>query len=197
MKTSTKKMTVCAILVAVTAVLQTLAAVFPIKVFGLSISLVMIPIVVASVFYGYVGGLAVGGAFGLTVFVHCVTGLDGLGLMLFQINPFYTLLATVARGLIVGAVTAAVVRLASGIANRTLRYAVVAAVAPIVNTGVFLLLFSTLFNSTLLELASGYGQDAASFVVFTLVGVNFLFELLTTAVLAPPVCKALEKVAVK
>lgn len=187
------KITFLAILVAVTAVLQTLAAVFPIKVFGLSISLVMIPIAVAAYYFGFLGGAVVGGAFGLTVLMHCILGLDPTGAMLFGINAFYTVLATVGRGVLVGVLTALAARIASKLRSSLGGYIITSAVAPIANTGIFVVLFALLFNPTLQSFAASEGQSAFAFLILTMVGINFLFELLTTVLLTPALFKALSK----
>ncbi len=189
----TTKITALSILVAVTAVLQTIAAVFPIKVFGLSVSLVMIPVAVAAYYYGYIGGAVVGGAFGVTVLVHCIIGLDSTGAMLFGINPFFTALATVARGVFAGLVTALVAKLLSNMRNKTAKYVFSSAVAPIANTGIFVVLFALLFNPTLQSFADADGKSAFSFLILTMVGINFLFELFTTVIITPAVFKALSK----
>lgn len=193
MKNRTNKITACAILIAVTAVLQTLAAVFPLKVFGLSVSLVMIPIAVAAIFFGYTGGISVGLAFGITVFIHCITGLDPTGAMLFGINPFFTALATVLRGLLVGIITSAVFNALKKLKNDIVKYVITAVVAPTANTTIFVVLFALLFNDTLKQFAQDSGQSVFSFLILSMVGVNFLFELLTTALITPPVCKAISK----
>lgn len=193
MKNRTNTIPACAILIAITAVLQTLAALFPLKVFGLSISLVMIPIAVASIFFGFTGGISVGLAFGITVFIHCVIGLDPTGAMLFGINPFFTALATILRGLLVGVITAAVFNALKHLKNDILKYVITAIIAPTANTTIFVLLFTLLFNDTLHDFASDAGQSVFSFLILSMVGVNFLVELFTTALITPPICKAITK----
>ena len=184
------------ILVAVTAVLQTLSAMFPLKIAGLSISLVMIPITVAAVFYGYEGGALIGGTFGATVLIHCIMGLDPAGAMLFSLKPFYTAVLTVLRGVLAGALTALVYNLVKKIKNAFVKYLITGLSAAVFNTGIFLSGYALFFNDMLVAAAneSGYADNVIGFVIVGMVGVNFLFEALTTALLAPPVCKALEKV---
>ncbi len=192
MKSNVKNFTAISILIAVTVVLQTLGALFPLKVAGISISLVMIPVTVASCFYGIFGGAIIGLAFGLTVFVHSIIGLDAAGATIFAMNPLFTFLITTVRGLLAGLLTGVVAKITSKIKNSI----IVAICAPIFNTSIFILFYATLFNDLLVGGAEqyGFGNNVFSFVIVGLVGINFLFELLTTAILSPAVCKAIEKV---
>lgn len=180
------------LLVGVTIALQLLSSLFSV-VLQFSLSLVMIPIVIAAVYYGMKGSMIVGTAFGATVFVQCVTGLDVGGAILLGVNPVFTLLATVVRGLLVGLIVAAVRTLMCKLTHRLwLSTGVTAAAAVISNTGLFVLLFSTLFNKTLHEWAGG--EDAITYIVFSLVGINFVIEFATAVLLSPPICKALSYV---
>ena len=57
------------------------------------------------------------------------------------------------------------------------------AVAPIVNTGIFVLGMLTLFKDTTLALSGG--GSAIAFLILTMAGVNFLVEFGINMVLAP------------
>ncbi len=193
---SISRITIMAILCAATVVLQTLGAMFPLKVAGISISLVLIPITVSAYFFGIRGGLIIGTAFGLTVFVHSIIGLDAAGATIFAMNPIFTFLITTVRGALAGLLAGIVADATIKINHSFLRALIIGICAPIFNTSIFLLFYATLFNDLLVEGAAtyGFGNNIFSFVIIGLVGINFIFELLTTALLAPPVCKAMEKV---
>ena len=61
-----------------------------------------------------------------------------------------------------------------------------AVVCPIVNTGVFLLGCLVFFLETITEWGIGLGfQNVGKYMIFGLVGGNFIFELITNIVLAP------------
>lgn len=194
MKANIRQFTVLAILVAVTAVLQTIGAMFPLKVAGIPISLVMIPVTVASCFFGIKGGASIGSAFGLTVFIHSIIGLDAAGATIFAMNPFFTFLITAVRGTLAGVLTALVAKAVAAVKKPWIRYIITGIFAPVFNTSIFILFYATLFNEMLIDTASayGFGDNIFSFVILGLIGINFIFELLTTALLAPAVCKALE-----
>ena len=193
-KSKTAKFVLAAILIAVVAVLQTVAAVFPLKVFGLSISLVLIPIVIAGIYCGVWGGVIVGASFGIVVFIHCVTGLDPTGAFLFQLNTLYTFIATVGRAAIAGLVPALVYKAVSTRLSGTAGAVISAVCAPVVNTLVFVLCLLTLFPDTLATWASDAGKSIITFIIVGMVGFNFLFELATTTLLTPAISKAISKI---
>ena len=109
-KLDTRKLTVLAILIAVTVVLQILATFLPIKIGGTALSFTLIPIIAAAVFYGVSGGAVVGCAFGAIVFIMGLTGADVFTLWCIEYNWFFTLLATVARTTLCGVLVALIYR---------------------------------------------------------------------------------------
>lgn len=200
MKSNYRKLTVLSILIAVTIVLQVMATFLPIKINGTALSFTLIPIIVAAVFYGVSGGAIVGFAFGAVVFIMGVTGVDAFTLWCIEYNWFFTLLATVVRTTACGALTALIFKAISAGVNKKISYYIVAVCTPVINTGIFVLLFMTLFSNSekMIELAASVNYTSfVSFTVLFIAGVNFLFELATTVLLAPPVCMALEKVVKK
>ena len=200
MKSNYRKLTVLSILIAVTIVLQVMATFLPIKINGTALSFTLIPIIVAAVFYGVSGGAIVGFAFGAVVFIMGVTGADAFTLWCIEYNWFFTLLATVVRTTACGALTALIFKAISAGVNKKISYYIVAVCTPVINTGIFVLLFMTLFSNSekMIELAASVNYTSfVSFTVLFIAGVNFLFELATTVLLAPPVCMALEKVVKK
>ena len=61
-----------------------------------------------------------------------------------------------------------------------------AVVCPVVNTGVFLLGCLAFFMPTISEWAAGMGfESVGKYMIFGLVGGNFLFELLFNIILSP------------
>jgi thiamine transporter ThiT len=90
----------CTLLAALAVVLQFITASFKIGEFSITFSL--IPIIVATVFYGIKGGVIVGTVFGVTVIIQCITGMDLGGYFLFQLNPVFTVIACVFRAFLVG-----------------------------------------------------------------------------------------------
>ena len=61
-----------------------------------------------------------------------------------------------------------------------------AVVCPIVNTGVFLLGCLVFFLQTITEWGKAFGfENVGRYMIFGLVGGNFIFELITNIILAP------------
>lgn len=184
----TKKLTTLAILSALTAILQLLSGLLT-GILPFSLSLVLIPISVAAWYYGVSGGLILGGVFGLTVFIQCITGLDQTGLMLYSMDPLATFVLSFGRCLLVGLIIGLVGKAKTD--NPVLKY-VYAAFLPTMNTTVFVVLYSLLFDSVLLEAAGSY-ENVISFIIFALVGINFIIELALNVIILPPLLRALDK----
>ena len=90
-----------ALLIAMVVVMQFLSSVIP-PVGGFSISLVLIPIVLGAAVYGAGAGAILGAAFGLVVFINCLTGADIGGAMVFQANPVLCFLVVMGKGTLAG-----------------------------------------------------------------------------------------------
>ncbi len=179
------RMVQVAMLAAIIVVLQLLSYVIKIGTFNLS--LVLIPIVVGAILYGPKTGAFLGGVFGVVVTVCCVTGMDAGGAILWNASPVLTAAICVAKGALAGLCAGAVARLFKGPRSRYVGMALAAMTAPVVNTGLFLVGLSTCFYGILVEWAGG--SDLLYYIVFGLVGINFLIEFALNAVLSPVVVR--------
>lgn len=179
------RMVQVAMLAAIIVVLQLLSYVIKIGTFNLS--LVLIPIVVGAILYGPKTGAFLGGVFGVVVTVCCVTGMDAGGAILWNASPVLTAAICVAKGALAGFCAGVVARAFKGERTRYVGMALAAMVAPIVNTGLFLIGLATCFYGILVEWAGG--SDLLYYIVFGLVGVNFLIEFALNAVLSPVVVR--------
>ena len=184
-KLTTKNLVGLAVLTAVVIVLQFLGSFIRFGVF--SISLVLIPIVVGAALYGPMAGAWLGLAFGVAV-------LSGDAAAFLAISVPGTVLTVLLKGALAGLCAGAVYYALADQASRQPgakhnHYpAVIAAaiVCPVVNTGIFLLGCKLFFMDTINAWAEGAGfASAGKFMVFGLVGGNFLFELLFNIVLSP------------
>ena len=86
-KLSTREFVLLALLVAILIVLAYVNIPQPA---GLSITFNMIPVAIAAIAIGPLGGAIIGGAFGLISFLQCfgICGFSGMGATLAAINPF-------------------------------------------------------------------------------------------------------------
>ncbi len=189
----TLRMAALALLIAMILVLQAIGGMIP-PVGGFSISLVLIPIVLGAAAFGPGAGAFLGGAFGLIVYINCVTGADPGGQMVFQASPVLCFLVVMGKGILAG--------LASGLVYRALKgrapyiaMGFAAVVCPVVNTGVFVVSMLTLFRDVLSAWAGG--GEIMAYVLTGLVLANFLPELVINVVFSPAGQRILQAVQKK
>ncbi|MCM1328913.1 MAG: ECF transporter S component [Ruminococcus sp.] len=154
------------LLSAVTVVLQIVAS--AVRLGPFTITLAIMPIVVGGAMYGWKGGAWLGFVFGIVVLLT-----DGTIPILMPINAPATVAVCLLKGMLAGAAAAAVYRLLER-KNNWLAIIAAGIVCPIVNTGALvggLLLF---FRGTLVEWSAG--QNLFSYIIFGMVGANFLVE---------------------
>ena len=158
----TRRLAGLALFTAIVVVLQLLGSF--IKVGPFAVSLVLIPIVVGAAVYGVSAGAWLGFVFGVVVTIAVVTGADQGGYIMFSARPVMTVLVCLIKGTAAGY-----------------------AAAPVVNTGLFVLAM-VLFYQPQLQAWAG-GTAVATYIVTTLVGVNFLLELGVNLVLSPTITR--------
>jgi uncharacterized membrane protein len=180
----TNRMVGAAIFAAMVVVLQLVATY--IKFGPFAITLALTPIVVGAALYGSSTGLWLGGAFGAVVLAACITGGDPGGAYLWSINPFFTAVICLGKGLGAGLVSALVY---SAIAKKNVYAGVVCAavLCPIVNTGMFIAFMFLFFRQVLAEWAGGGNVVYYAFIGMT--GVNFLLEMAANVILSPVVAR--------
>ena len=181
-----------AILMAIIVVLQLLSYVIKIGTFNLS--LVLIPIVVGAVMFGPKTGAWLGFVFGAVVTACCVSGMDVGGAILWNANPFLTAAICLIKGTAAGWVAGLIATAFKNSRTPWVGIVLAALAAPVVNTGLFLVGLSTCFYDVLVAWAGG--QEILYYVIFGLVGINFIIEFALNAILSPTVTaivKALKK----
>ena len=95
-----KRLVGTAILAAIVVVLQLLGSYL--KIGGLPISLVLVPIVIGAAVYGAGTGAFLGFVFSIVVAIAAITGADQFSVVLWTINPAMTLLVIFAKGILAG-----------------------------------------------------------------------------------------------
>jgi len=184
-----------ALLSAIIVVLQLLAG--SLKIGPISFTLVLIPIVVGSAFYGKGAGAILGGVFGLIVYIGCVNGTDVGGNILFNANPYICLFVCMLKGCMCGFCAGAVYALCLKLfANNRCRSQIAvifsAITAPIVNTGLFCLCMALFYQDILVEWAAG--ENVFVYMIVGLTGINFLVELGINLVSAPAITTIIQAV---
>jgi uncharacterized membrane protein len=195
MKTNQKilRMVELAMLAAIIVVLQQIVIPLP---GGLTLSLVLVPIVIGAVMFGPAAGATLGGVFGIVVTFLVMTARAGdLSTMMWVANPAVTALVCILKGVAAGFVAGLVAR---AFKKRTfIGILLAAAVAPIVNTGIFLLGMLTVFRDVMMTFAANIGMgsaDAIYFAVVVLVGVNFILEFAANLILSPSIASIIKAV---
>lgn len=176
----TRTMVLCSIMTALVIILQLMGAFVRFGPF--SISLVLIPIVIGAAECGALAGAWLGFVFGVVV----IASGDAAAFM--TVNVFGTIVTVLLKGTACGYAAG----LVYGWLSRYNRYAAVAAAAiicPVVNTGIFLLGCLVFFMDTVSVWAGG--AAVWYYMIFGLVGGNFLFELGSNIVLSPVIVRLL------
>ena len=192
-KFNVKQFTLLAMLVAV-LLLMAFTPLGYLNIGPLAITFNVIPVAIAALALGPVGGLIAGSVFGLTSFLQClgIGGLSPLGSTLFGINPFFSiLLCFIPRmldGFLLGFIFRGVSRL-----NRPVACFVTGLCAAFLNTVFFMSTLVLLFGQTDYMQGLINGQNILLFIC-TFVGINAIFEMLTSTVITGSVgtvlCKA-------
>ena len=156
---------------------------------SLTLSLVLVPIVVGAVLYGPRAGALLGGVFGVLVAVMAVQGrLGALTNMMVAYNALLTVAICVLKGVAAGWVPGLIAKAFKK--RRFIGIVLAAAVAPIANTGIFVIGMLTIFRDVMMEFADGIGMSGTSaiyFAVVVLVGVNFIIEFAANVILSPAI----------
>ncbi|MBP3388668.1 MAG: energy-coupled thiamine transporter ThiT [Clostridia bacterium] len=192
--TKTLRLTEMAILAAIVVVLQLLS--YSIKIGVFNLSLVLIPIVVGAALLGVRAGMLLGLVFGIVALLASVFGMDAGGAILWQANPLVTTLICLVKGGAAGAVSGLIIAAFRKTKHARLGTWIGALAAPLVNSGLFVIGMLLAFYDILRTWAEGWqaGVGTMQYIVFGLLGGNFLVEFALSALFAPIVLRIVEAV---
>ena len=181
---STEKMVMGAILTALVVVLQFVAlayrALFPVAPF--TITLVLVPIVLGAALCDTRIAGWLGFVFGVVVLcTDCAA--------FYAISVPATVLVVLVKGVGAGIAAGLIYRLLEK-KNRYLATVAAAVASPLVNTGIFLIGCRLFFFETIQSwgLAGGF-ENALSYMIIGLVGINFLIEIALNIILSPVIVR--------
>ena len=190
----TRRLTGLALMTASVVVLQLVASAL-VRVGVFAPTLTLAPILIGAAIYGPKAGAYLGGVFGVVVTITCIIGWDSGGNLLWNANPFLTALLCIVKGVAAGAAAGLVYRAIVGGSKshkRMIGGSVVAGiVSPVVNTGLFLLGLFFLFPTYLEAWATGAGQTVITYMLFTMVSINFALELIINLVLSTVIVRVI------
>ncbi len=165
----------------------------------LAITMNMIPVAIGAIALGPLGGMILGGVFGLTSFMQCL-GIGGsslMGVTLFGISPVLAFVQRFVPRVLVGLLAAYVYRLIKKITKNTPKGRSLAAFitgfcAAFFNTLLFMGLLVLLFSNTeyLQGLISG---DNVIVWICSFVGINAVFEMFLSTLLTGVIATALDR----
>lgn len=183
MNNKTKTLVGVGMLTALVVVLQALAVGIRFGVFN--ITLVLVPMVVGAALYGKWAGAWLGFVFGLVVLFT-----DAGAFLAISIPG--TIATCLLKGALAGLLAGLVYQLLAG-KSRTLAVIAAGVVAPVVNTGIFLLGCRLFFYDTIGTWATEAGFESAGlFMITAFVGVNFLVELAVNLVLSSGIVRIIQ-----
>ena len=182
---NTKTLVLSAVLTAVVVVLQVMAILTRAILPAFAINLVLIPIVIGAA----IGGIKVGAWLGFASGVAVLVSGDAAAFLTVSIGG--TIAVVLLKGLASGIAAALVYKL---LENKNKYLAVIAAAiaCPVANTGVFVLGCFAFFMDTIREWGEAMGfENAFAYIIFGMIGVNFIIELVLNIVLSPAVIRLL------
>ncbi len=180
----TEKLVLTALLTALVAVLSYFGGF--IKIGGLaSISLTLVPVVLGAALLGPGAGAWLGFVSGVVFF------LTPDAAFWFNLSAVGTVVTVLVKGALAGLCAGLVYRLLAG-RNRYLAMIAGAVVCPIVNTGIFLLGCLTFFMDAVRSMAGGADMSVFAYLMIFFVGLNFVFELASNALLSPVLLRVAE-----
>ncbi len=187
-KLSTRNFVLLGLLVAVLIVLAYVNIPQPA---GLSITFNMIPVAIAAIAIGPMGGAIIGGAFGIISFLQCfgICGFSGMGAALAAVNPFLAFVQRFFPRLLDGFLLGYIYRLSKKL-NPYAGCAVTGFCAAFLNTLFFMTSLVWLFGNTEYMQNSMAGRGMLTYIVAA-VGVNGLVEMLVSTVATGAVGAAL------
>lgn len=187
---SAKNLSALAILTALVIVLQVFGGYFSIGT--VTLSFVLIPIVIGAIALGPLSGAFLGFIFGAITYIMGVIGLSPFTNTLFVSHPFLTAATCFVKAIAAGGL--------SGLAYKCLKSKnelaavfVASAVAPIVNTGIFIL-GALIMYDTISAMSAASNASVIYFLFIMCAGVNFIIEFALNMVFAPSVLRVIKAV---
>jgi len=183
------KLVLTGILAAIVFVLQFFSEY--IKFGPFSITLALVPIVVG----GALCGPLAGGFLGL-VFSAVVLAFDSAPFL--AVDPFGTVLTVILKGTLAGLASGLIYKALAGMGSKgnfkkLLRTFISGIACPIVNTGLFIVGCLLFFMPTINGWAAAAGfENGFKYIIFGMIGVNFLVEFATVVILSPVIVRIID-----
>ena len=187
---SAKNLSALAILTALVIVLQVFGSYFAIG--AVRLSFVLIPIVVGAIALGPLSGAFLGFIFGAVTYIMGIVGADPFTNTLFAAHPFLTAATCFVKAIAAGGLSGLAYKCLKS-KNELVAVFVASAVAPIVNTGIFILGALTMYD-TVSAMSATSNASVVYFLFILCAGVNFIIEFALNMFLASSVWRIIKAV---
>ncbi len=190
-KKNIQQLVILGLLAAIMLLLSTTSLGY-INIGPLAITLNVIPLGIAAVSAGPVGGAVIGAVFGLTSFLQCIGigGSSAMGVMTFAISPILTFIQRFLPRLLVGLIIGFLHKFLSEKLGKKTACFITGFLAAFLNTLLFMSALVLLFGKTdyMQELIAG-----RNIIVFmcAFVGINAVFEMIASSLVTGAVGTAL------
>ena len=188
---SAKNVALLGILIALVIVLQLFASAIP--MFGVTLNFSLIPIALAGIMIGWLGGLIVGLSSGLIVFITmAVMGGEPSTAYLFQASPVLLTLTCIGKTTLAGVASGLIYKLFSK-THFAVATSLSSLIIPVVNTGVYMLGIVLMKADVAEFLALSSSASGVVFgVVFGMIWLNFVLEMAINTVFTPVIYRVVK-----
>lgn len=186
-----KNVAILGVLIAIVIVMQLFASAIP--MLGVTLNLSLIPIAIAGILLGALGGTIVGFVCGLVVFITAaVMGQEPSTAFLFSASPVILTLMCIGKTTIAGFISGLINK---PLSKKNIHLAAIACsvIIPIVNTGIYMLGMVLMKGSVAKFLGLASGSAGVVFtVVFGMIWLNFLLEIAVTVIFSPIIYRVIK-----
>ena len=160
----------------------------------LVITLNVIPVAIAAMALGPIGGAIIGGVFGLLSFLQCfgIGVPSAMGEILVGINPFLAFVQRFVPRVLDGFLVGFIFKLTAKLANRYAACFVTGFFTAFLNTALFMSALVLLFGNTSYMKETMAGKGFLLYII-TAVGINAVFEMISATIISGAIGTALIK----
>ena len=160
----------------------------------LAISLNMIPVGIAAVTLGPIGGMILGALFGITSFLQCVGigGTSAMGVILFEISPVLAFIQRFIPRVLAGLLSGYIFKGMRKLINSSIAGFVTGFCAALLNTVLFMLALVLLFGNTPYLQGLIGGRNIILFIC-AFVGINAVVEMFATTAAVGAIGKVINR----
>ena len=167
--------------------------------YGLSITVIGIPVIIGAITLGPVGGAILGAVFGLSSFAQAF-GLEPFGTMLFSINPVGTFITTMIPRILMGWLTGLIFQgLKKVDKTKWVSYLITSIAGSVLNTVLFMTsLMIFFYNEPMFQEAIAFLNASNVFtLIIAMVGVNAIAEAIAAGIIGTAIAKPINQYNIK